>query len=108
MGKGSTGAAAGGGAIYGLGIFGVVLLLAAGRRVLGVHLGALPEGNPLAGVHGLRRVQGARRVTAIAPTRRPANRWSVLSGIGRIGLSGPPLQLLEHLRPALPVEEQGD
>ena len=49
MGKGSTGAAAGGGAIYGLGVFGALVLLpAAGRRVQGVRLGDLPERDSLA------------------------------------------------------------
>src|SRR4051794_23154417 len=41
----------------------VVLLLAAGRRVLGIRLGDLPEGDPLARVHGLRSVQGTRGMT---------------------------------------------
>ena len=48
MGKGSTGAAAGGGAIYGLGVFGALVLTAAGRRVQGVRLGDLPERDSLA------------------------------------------------------------
>jgi hypothetical protein len=65
MGNGGAGAAASGGAIYGLGIFGAYRLLAAGRRVLGTRLGYLPESHPLAGVHGLRGVLGPRRVTAV-------------------------------------------
>jgi len=56
MAKSDKGAAAGGGALYALDLRCVVLLLAAGRLVLEIRLGDLPQGGPLAGGHGLRGV----------------------------------------------------
>jgi hypothetical protein len=54
MTKGSTGAVAGGGALYGpWNLRRVALLLAAGRLVLGVRTGDLPDGDLLACIHGV-------------------------------------------------------
>jgi hypothetical protein len=58
MGKGSTGAAAGGGAIYGLGIFGALSYLWQQADSLGDVWGDLPEGDLLARVDGPRGVSG--------------------------------------------------
>jgi hypothetical protein len=69
MSKGSTGAAAGGGALYGLGIFGALFYYwqQGGGLVLGIRLGDLSEGDLRACVHGLRGVQSTRGVTPKSP-----------------------------------------
>ena len=92
MGKGSTGAAAGGGAIYGLGIFGALFYYwQQARLVLGIHLGDLPEGHLLAGVHGLRGVQGARRINGRKDPRfvRPCRSLTVPARLGTDSRSRP-------------------
>jgi len=65
MTKGTTGAAAGGGALYGLGIFGALFYYWQQANSFWEYVWAIfPEGNLLACVHGIRGVQGPRRMTS--------------------------------------------
>lgn len=73
MGKGSAGAAAGGGAIYGLGIFGALFYYWQQADAFWEYIWAIfPKAIFWAGVPGLRGVQGPRRVNSgLAKPHRP-------------------------------------
>jgi hypothetical protein len=76
MSKGNTGAAAGGGALYGIGILGALFYYWQQADSFWEFVGDLPEGHSLACVHGVRRVQAPMGVTPQGRSSGAAQRRS--------------------------------
>jgi hypothetical protein len=90
MGNGSTGAAEGGGAIYGLGILGALFYYWQQAEAFWEYIWAIfPKAIFWAGVHGLRGAQSARRVMADRSSSETQACVAVSTGLdgGRLSVS---------------------